>query len=81
MQIHVHCDDRSSSPAKRQAAEAMICSLRRVKGAALEGVREHFNGIGALAGSAGKQCRIEVQVRDTAPVSISGAARSWNGGR
>ena len=29
MKIHVHCDDLASSPEKRQAAEAVIRSLRR----------------------------------------------------
>ena len=29
MKIHVHCDDLASSPGKRQAAEAVIRSLRR----------------------------------------------------
>ena len=76
MKIHVHCDDRASSPAKRQAAEAVIRSLRRVKWV-VESVRVHFNAIGALAGGADKRCRIEVKVRDAAPVSISGAAGSW----
>ena len=78
MKIHVHCDDRASSPVKRQAAEAMIRSLRRVKWV-VESVRVHFNAIGALAGGADKRCRIEVRVRDAAPVSVSGAARSWKG--
>ena len=75
MKIHVHCDDRASSPAKRQAAEAVIRSLRRVKWV-VESVRVHFNAIGALAGGADKRCRIEVKVRDAAPVSISAAAGS-----
>ena len=76
MKIYVHCDDRTSSPVKRQAAEAVIRSLRRVKWV-VESVRVHFNAIGALAGGADKHCRIEVKVRDAAPVSISGAAGSW----
>ena len=78
MKIHVHCDDRAPSPVKRQAAEAVIRSLRRVKWV-VESVRVHFNAIGALAGGADKRCRIQVQVRDAALVSISGAARSWKG--
>ena len=76
MKIHVHCDDRASSPVKRQAAEAVIRSLRRLKWV-VESVRVHFNAIGALTGGADKRCRIEVKVRDAAPVSVSGAARSW----
>ena len=78
MKIDVQCDDRTSSPPERQAAEAVIRSLRRVKWA-VESVRVQFNAIGALAGGADKRCRIEVKVRDAAPVSISGAARSWKG--
>ena len=78
MKIYVHCDDRASSPVKRQASEAVIRSLRRVKWV-VESVRVHFNAIGTLAGGADKRCRIEVKVRDAAPVSISGAARSWKG--
>ena len=49
MKIHVHCDDRTSSPVERQAAEAVIRSLRRVKWV-VESVRVHFNAMGALAG-------------------------------
>ena len=49
MKISVHCNDQVSSPAKRQAAEAVIRSLRRVKWA-VASVRVHFNAIGALAG-------------------------------
>ena len=78
MKIHVHCDDRASSPVKRQAAEAVTRSLRRVKWV-VESVRVHFSAVGALAGGADKRCSIEVRVRDAAPVSISGAARSWKG--
>ena len=49
MKISVHCDDRASSPVKRQAAEAVIRSLRRVKWA-VESVRMRVNAIVALAG-------------------------------
>ena len=51
MKIHVHCDDRASSPVKRQAAEAVTRSLRLVNWI-VESVRVHFNAIGAPAGVA-----------------------------